>query len=522
MCGVSGCGKTTLLKQLKQDIAPHGDKSGTILVGNQAIETLTARERAEKIGYVLQNPENQIITDKVWHELAFGLESLGVEPQIIRRRVAEMANFFGIQNLFHMDTMHLSGGQKQLVNLASVMVMQPEVLILDEPTSQLDPIAATEFIQILQKLNTELGLTILLVEHRLEEVYPIADRVVMLEQGKVIANGTPKEVAYMLRKINPQHPMLQGLPTPQRIHHALQLSDEAPLTIREGRNWLAKHFQQGTIQYEKGTPVADTILEVKKGWFRYEAKGVDILKEFDLTLKRGEICTLLGGNGSGKSTAMQVMAGLMPLYRGQVLLNGRPLKKYRAKELYGQFIGVLPQNPQSIFVAKTVRKELEDITAHLEISEAEKEAKITWMIQQLGIEHLITQHPLDLSGGEQQKVALAKVLLNEPKILLLDEPTKGMDGASKQNFAQILARLKAQGMTIFIVTHDIEFSAEFADRVALFFDGNIVSIDERVAFYSGNHFYTTATHRMSRHIVAQAITPAQLIRYYKESALIEQ
>lgn len=520
-CGVSGCGKTTLLKQLKQDIAPHGDKSGAILLKNQTIESLTPRERAEKIGYVLQNPENQIITDKVWHELAFGLENLGVESQVIRRRVAEMANFFGIQSLFHADTMHLSGGQKQLLNLASIMVMQPDVLILDEPTSQLDPIAATEFIQILQKLNKELGLTILLVEHRLEEVYPIADRVVMLEQGEIIANGSPKTVAKSLQATNSQHPMLQGLPTPLRIHHALQLADEPPLTIREGRTWLTKHFQSGSVPYENAVATQTPILEVKKGWFRYEAKGTDILKEFDLTLHRAEIFTLLGGNGSGKSTAMQVMAGLMPLYRGQVLLNGRPLKKYRPKELYGQLIGVLPQNPQTIFVAKTVHQEFEDITSRWTIPEAEKDAKLLSMVRQLGIEHILTQHPLDLSGGEQQKVALAKVLLNEPEILLLDEPTKGMDGASKQNFAQILTHLKAQGLTIFIVTHDVEFSAEFADRAALFFDGNIVSVDERVAFYSGNHFYTTATHRMSRHVVEQAITPSQLIRYYKESVHIE-
>ena len=220
-CGVSGCGKTTLLKQLKQDLAPHGERSGRIFLNGQALDTLTERERAEKIGYVLQNPENQLVTDKVWHELAFGLENLGVEPSTIRRRVAEMANFFGIQGLFHHDTMHLSGGQKQLLNLASVMVMQPEVLILDEPTSQLDPIAATEFIQTLQKLNKELGLTILLVEHRLEEVYPLADRVVMLEQGKIIANGTPKDVATALQAIDRNHPMLFGSPTPLRSHHAL-------------------------------------------------------------------------------------------------------------------------------------------------------------------------------------------------------------------------------------------------------------------------------------------------------------
>lgn len=512
LCGVSGCGKTTLLKQLKQAIAPHGQKTGTILFQGQPLDALSAREQAAKIGYVMQQPDNQIVTDRVWHELAFGLENLGVPQNEIRRRVAEMANFFGIQTWFHRDTMHLSGGQKQLLNLASIMVMQPDVLILDEPTSQLDPIAATEFMQTLYKLNQELGLTILLVEHRLEEVYAMADRVVVLEYGSIVANGTPGEVAQNLQMIDREHPMIQTLPTPVRLHHALRMTDLAPLTIRDGRTWCAKHFRRGTVLNTPSFTQTVPMIEVEDGYFRYERTAPDVLKQFQFTLYKGELFTLLGGNGSGKSTALQVMSGLLPLYRGNVRIDGKPLKKYKGQTLY-DMIGVLPQNPQTLFVAKTVKAELDDVGVSTE--------QVTQIAQQLGIAHLFAQHPFDLSGGEQQKVALAKVLLKQPKVLLLDEPTKGMDGASKQVFAQILHTLQQQGMTIFIVTHDIEFSAQYADRAALFFDGNIVSCDERTAFYTGNHFYTTAAHRMSRHVIPNAITATQLIQYYEEACMIE-
>lgn len=512
LCGVSGCGKTTLLKQLKQAIAPHGQKTGTILFQGQPLDALSAREQAAKIGYVMQQPDNQIVTDRVWHELAFGLENLGVPQNEIRRRVAEMANFFGIQTWFHRDTMHLSGGQKQLLNLASIMVMQPDVLILDEPTSQLDPIAATEFMQTLYKLNQELGLTILLVEHRLEEVYAMADRVVVLECGSIVANGTPGEVAQNLQMIDREHPMIQTLPTPVRLHHALRMTDLAPLTIRDGRTWCAKHFRRGTVLNTPSFTQTVPMIEVEDGYFRYERTAPDVLKQFQFTLYKGELFTLLGGNGSGKSTALQVMSGLLPLYRGNVRIDGKPLKKYKGQTLY-DMIGVLPQNPQTLFVAKTVKAELDDVGVSTE--------QVTQIAQQLGIAHLFAQHPFDLSGGEQQKVALAKVLLKQPKVLMLDEPTKGMDGASKQVFAQILHTLQQQGMTIFIVTHDIEFSAQYADRAALFFDGNIVSCDERTAFYTGNHFYTTAAHRMSRHVIPNAITATQLIQYYEEACMIE-
>ena len=243
VCGESGCGKTTLLKLLKSELAPVGEKSGKIFYCGKEQEMLDPKSSASQIGYVLQNPDNQIVTDKVWHELAFGLENMGVDSDIIRRRVGEMASYFGIHEWFRKKTDELSGGQKQLLNLAAIMVMQPKILILDEPTSQLDPIAASDFIATLHKLNRELGLTIILVEHRLEEVFPIADKVLLMDSGKALLFDVPEAIGRKLLKAHSDHRMLCALPSAVRIFTALGIEDECPLTVKEGRDFLERHFE---------------------------------------------------------------------------------------------------------------------------------------------------------------------------------------------------------------------------------------------------------------------------------------
>ena len=239
LCGPSGCGKTTLLRQFKPAIAPHGRRSGSILFDGQPLEGLDQLAQTTRIGFVQQNPENQVVTDKVWHELAFGLESLGFDTPTIRRRVAEMASFFGIQTWYYKNVTELSGGQMQLLNLASIMVMQPELLILDEPTSQLDPIAAGEFLATLGKINRELGTTILLTEHRLEEAFPLASRVVVMDRGSVIAEGSPQQVGLELKDRG--HAMFLAMPTAMRVWAATENDAESPVTVREGRDWLAAY-----------------------------------------------------------------------------------------------------------------------------------------------------------------------------------------------------------------------------------------------------------------------------------------
>ncbi|MEK4486135.1 energy-coupling factor transporter ATPase [Psychrobacillus sp. FSL H8-0484] len=497
LIGQSGCGKSTLLRHFKREICPHGTKLGAIFYDGQKLEELLPEKAASEIGYVFQNPDNQIVTDKVWHELAFGLESLGVDEQTIRRRVAEMANFFGIQKWFHQKTTELSGGQKQLLNLASVMVMQPKLLLLDEPTSQLDPIAAMEFIQTLNRLNKELGITIILIEHRLEEVLPIADRVLIMEEGKLLFDGQPREI---IKALPANHTMISALPSATKMYHFLNCEGPIPLTIREGQKWLVT--KQFDLHKAHQLPTASeaqsiVVLEAKDVAFRYEKTANDIVHHLNLQVKRQELLSIVGGNGTGKSTVLSLLAGLQKPYRGKILLFDKALKSYRNKELYQNHLTLLPQDPKTLFVQKTVKLELEDMAKFHKVSEA----KVAEMLEQFQLTSLLERHPYDLSGGEQQKLALAKLLLMEPEIMLLDEPTKGLDAHAKEELAAILKNLQAQGMTIIMVTHDIEFSAQHSNRCALLFDGNIVSEAEPRAFYSGNNFYTTAANRIARGII---------------------
>ena len=512
LCGESGCGKTTLLKMLKRELSPHGEKSGRIVYNGVEQAALDDRTAACDIGYVLQNPENQVVTDKVWHELAFGLESLGFPTGTIRRRVAEMASYFGIQTWFRQNTGELSGGQKQMLNLASVMVMQPQVLILDEPTSQLDPIAASDFIGTLRKLNRELGLTILLVEHRLEEIFPLADRVMMMEQGRILLYDRPEAVGARLRELRADHPMLAGLPSAVRIFQALEVDAPCPLTVKEGRDFLSEHFLAAG-QGER-PPVArreKIALEMKNVWFRYERDLPDVLRGVTFAAYEGETFCILGGNGTGKTTALSVLAGLNRAYRGRVLIGGKKIGEYKGNTLYRHNVALLPQNPQTVFLKKTVREDFQEIARVMEYGEEERTALIEEIAGKLGITRLLDKHPYDLSGGEQQKAALAKVLLLKPKILLLDEPTKGVDAYSKRNLLSILRELKAEGITIVIVTHDVEFAAAGADRCALFFDGEIISVDTPAAFFANNNFYTTAANRIARHLYRDAVSCEEVV-----------
>lgn len=508
ICGESGCGKTTLLKMLKRELSPHGEKSGSIRYNGVEQEQLDERTAACEIGYVLQNPESQVVTDKVWHELAFGLESLGFSTDIIRRRVSEMASYFGIQTWFRKNTNELSGGQKQMLNLASVMVMQPKILILDEPTSQLDPIAAADFIGTLQKLNRELGLTIILVEHRLEEVFPIADRVMMMEQGKILLFDRPAAVGTQLRDIRADHHMLAGLPSAVRIFNALEVDAPCPLTVKDGRDFLSEHFGNAVdhLDIPPYTHRKEIALEMKNAWFRYERDLPDVLRGVTFSVYEGETFCILGGNGTGKTTTLSVLAGLNKAYRGKVLIGGKKISEYKGNNLYRHNVAMLPQNPQTVFLKKTVREDFQEICKVMEYGKEERQALIETTAEKLGITHLLDKHPYDLSGGEQQKAALAKMLLLKPKILLLDEPTKGIDAYSKEKLSAILQALKADGITIVIVTHDVEFAAVNADRCALFFDGEITSIDTPAAFFSNNNFYTTAANRIARHLFTNAIS----------------
>ena len=517
LCGASGSGKSTLLRQLKAVLTPSGKRSGEVLFHGVPLSQVSDRDQAAKIGFVMQNPDDQIVTDKVWHELAFGLESLGCDQKTMRARVAEMACYFGIQDWFHRDVATLSGGQKQLLNLASIMAMQPEVLILDEPTSQLDPIAASDFLNTVRKINTELGTTVLITEHRLEDIFPYADRAVVMDGGRILADDTPSRVGQLLFARN--HPMFTAMPTPVRVFYGAGCSGESPLTVRQGRSWLSREFPEALEKNAVPAPalpeeVENPALVLKELWFRYEKDSPDILRGVSAEVPAGSLFAILGGNGAGKSTTLRAISGICRPYRGKITLFGKPMEKYKSSELFRGCLAMLPQDPKSLFVKKTVREELEEMTKDT--------SAISEIARLCQIESLLGSHPYDLSGGEQQRAALAKVLLTKPRLLLLDEPTKGIDCFFKETFAKILANLKAQGITVVMVSHDVEFCARYADVVAMFFDGQILTADTPRRFFGANSFYTTAAHRMSRHVFDGAVTAEDVIALYRKNKEADQ
>ena len=499
LAGPSGCGKTTLLRQMKTVLTPHGVRRGEILFGDRPLEEVSQREQSARIGFVQQDPDSQIVTDRVWHELAFGLESLGYDTPAIRGRVAEIASFFGIQNWFYTDVAELSGGQKQLLNLAAVMTMQPDVLILDEPTSQLDPIAASDFLATVGKINRELGTTVLMTEHRLEEALPLSDRVLVLDGGALVADGPPREVGERLRGAG--HSMFLAMPTPMRVWAAVPSGQPCPITVRDGRNWLSEYAAQHTLRAvpERGTDCAggEPVLTLEEAWFRYEKDGPDVLRGVSLSLCRGEFLAVLGGNGTGKSTLLSVLSGLQKPWRGKAAAAG-PL-------------ALLPQSPRTLFTKKTLREELEAAARDLPLSGEEAARRIASAVSLCRLGALLDRHPYDLSGGEQQRAALARVLLPDPEILLLDEPTKGLDPEFKRELAAILKTLRCQGAAVMMVSHDLEFCAAYAQRCALFFNGNIVTQGPPREFFSGNSFYTTAANRMARQLLPKAVTAEEII-----------
>lgn len=542
--GRSGCGKSTLLRQLKSVLAPAGEKEGEILYRNIPLRDTDHRTQSQEIGFVMQNPDNQIVTDKVWHELAFGLESLGYDNATIRLRVAEMASYFGIQKWFYKNVSELSGGQKQLLNLASVMAMHPSLLILDEPTSQLDPIAASDFLETVKKINRDIGTTVLLTEHRLQDIIPYADRVFVMDEGTLFLEGKPREIGTKLKEQH--HGMFLSMPVPMQIYAGTDSALTCPLTVSEGRQWIREYTEEKGIKKEQiqqanqrlerqgeknenetagffghlkrqkeNTPPA---IQMKDVWFRYEKDSPDVIQDLSLEVKKGEFYALVGGNGTGKSTTLSLLGRVYQPYSGRIYLDGKDLRSFSDRKLYCGYLGVMPQNPQSIFLKKTVLEDLYSVIGGKKEKPSneypismKKEKAIEGIVSLTHLEGLLERHPYDLSGGEQQRLALAKVLLLRPKILLMDEPTKGMDAEYKEELGGILKKLQSHGMTIFMISHDVEFVAEYADTTGLFFEGNIVTSKKTRDFFAGNNFYTTAANRMARGLFPEAVTGKDVV-----------
>jgi energy-coupling factor transport system ATP-binding protein len=557
LIGQSGCGKTTLLRHLKTALTPHGKRSGGIMFDSRPLEDNSLEEQTRRIGFVLQNPDNQIVTDKVWHELAFGLESLGTPRAVIRRRVAEMASFFGIVNWYHRDVDTLSGGQKQLLNLAAVMTMQPDLLVLDEPTAQLDPIAAVDFLAAAKRINDELGTTVLVTEHRLETAFPLSDRVLVMNQGELIADERPHAAGAMLARRD--DPMVFALPAAVRlaltldeVQLALTMHPTTPMTIREGRTYLRRKLDavlssmsppmdaatarsmtgEGTPARSSSgllsalssstsfcaesqspdSPSASTpVIEAHDVWFRYSRDGEDVLRGVDMSVNQGEFACILGGNGSGKTTTLGALSGLNKPYRGKIRLLGLNPVKAKGMELFRAGLSVLPQDPQTLFMRNTIFDDLDDAARAYYPDKQTRQSAVEQVAATTEVTSLLRTHPYDVSGGEQQRAALAMALLTNPKLLLLDEPTKGMDAFFKAKLASVLHRLIDDGLTILMVSHDVEFAALYASRCLLFFDGSVVTEGAPREFFAGNSFYTTAANRIGRGLVPGAVSVDDLV-----------
>ncbi len=522
LCGKSGSGKSTLLRCLKPELRPFGKTSGDIFFDNQKIAQIEGRISAQKIGFVMQSPEHQIVTDKVWHELAFGLENLGFDRNEIRARVAEIAEYFGITDWYDSDIERLSGGQKQLLNLAAVMVMNPEALILDEPTAQLNPIAAERFLEMVKKINEDFEVTIILSEHRLENVLPDADRLVIMEQAQIVSDTTVEETF----KQHLNGAFMKLMPAAAQIAYRIEQGggeqipisvkqgggEQIPISVKQGREWLRKKAAAQALQLhndrremkkagkkeekeeekkekkKEGKPA----VSVKNVWFRYERGGKDIIKNLCLEVARGDIYAILGGNGTGKTTMMSLLCEINRPYRGKIRVEGTT--------------AYLPQDVQTLFFRNTVRQELDKIPQK-------------W-IDLMELEPFMEKHPYDLSGGQQQKLGLCKILATDADILLLDEPTKGIDAIYKEQMGQILRELKAQGKTIILVSHDIDFCGEYADFCGLFANGNVVSSGSASEFFQGSRFYTTTVRKITQGIADGIINKEELLCCFRRETTI--
>lgn len=564
--GSSGSGKTTLLKMLKRNMIPAGRYSGRVYIYGKEADKLTDRENAAGIGYVSQDPDNQIVTDKVWHELAFGLENLGMDNVTIRKKVAEMSEYFGITGWYDREVSKLSGGQKQILNLASVMVMQPGILLLDEPTANLDPLAAIRFLDVVKRINQELGVTVVMVEHNLEHIYADADRIIAIDKGRVAANSSPKKAAADI--IAAGSFLIEGLPVASRLYSGYNkkngnsvvsynnvnidsnnkdnhiLSDEIPLTVKEGRRWYVNYkkvygkditkdkdkinnfagksiindkvikkdvLEEDNITGNKNKKrigfikknnlenkssrkntdnIENTVCQLKNVSYSYNKKLPYIIDSVDVSFKEGKITAILGGNGAGKSTMLKLIAGIIEPVRGKIISNKR--------------IIMLPQNPKAVFTEVSVEEELAEVLMdkgngiYNNMPMEDKREIVEQIIEEFGLNDIRKNNPYDISGGQQEKLAIAKVLLLKPEVLLLDEPTNGLDPYFKKTLGKLLKKINAGGVTIIIVSHDLEFVDSFCDDVIMLFDRKVAAQDSTHKFLRDNMFYTTNYYRIMK------------------------
>ncbi|MBR3767579.1 MAG: ATP-binding cassette domain-containing protein [Clostridia bacterium] len=510
--GPSGSGKSTLLSMLKPELTPHGNLQGEIIYFGKEKKLFSQRESSEKIGYLLQNSEYQTVTHSVRTELSFGLENLGLDSKTIRLRIAEISAYFSLEKIIDKKTDELSGGQKQLVCLASILAMHPKAVIFDEPTAQLDPMAAQTLLSTIEKLCRENGITVIITEHRLENIIPQADRLIVLQDGKIIADCPPENLDVSLFPDNEY--IKSSMPFPMRLFARLGYKEKLPLNIGDGRLILKKLLQKeinDTINREEAKKTENFAVEAKNVWFSYDKKSY-VLNSFNLKIPVGSFFAIMGANAAGKSTAVSLMCGILPCKSGEIKIFGKNIKKYHHNELYNGILAFLPQKCESLFSGNTVLEDLQNALSDSGLSKDEKTAKINETANITNITSILNKHPYDISGGEMQRAALAIVLLKNPKIIFMDEPTKGMDSIFKKQFADIIKNLCKIGVTVIMVSHDTDFCAEHCDRCAMIFDGMCITQSDKYDFFANNYFYTTAANKLAREFFPNAVTEEEVYK----------
>ena len=561
LCGPSGCGKTTLLTNLKKELMPAGRRSGEIKFNGTRIIDMDEISSACDIGYLFQNPDSQIVTDTVIQEIAFPLENIGLPTEEIRNRISEIVAFFGINDILHKNVNELSGGQKQLVNLCSLLVLRPQVLLLDEPMSQLDPIASYEFLSIVRRLNEEFSITVIMSEHKADSIFPFIDKAVFLKEGKIEFVDNAHNIC---SEVIDDEIFENYLPAVTKIYNSLSvrypslIKLDTPLSIREGRRCLntihddlikisdsdansdnldsvSLHHINKKYHSQEKSGILDRIslggnknalISMNGIYFAYERENL-ILKNVDFELEKGDFVSLIGGNGVGKSTFLQLLVGILKPIKGKVkykkgiklaYVHQNPMIHFSKDNVKEEFLesileSNLLNNSDVSFNKESYEKLLKmsneefiesDVLNGLEFDSIE--FKFKELIEFFDICDLIDKHPYDCSGGEQQKIVIVKALLQNADVLVLDEPTKGLDPISSKNLANILNSLRDNGITILMTSHDLDFVANNCKRCLMLFDKDIQIDDDPKVIFAENNFYTTFVNRMVKDYVPEIVT----------------
>ncbi len=482
VAGASGSGKTTFLAQLSGSVGRKGNEEGTL------------KRMAEQTACVWQNPQTQIVTDRTEYEIVFGLENQGMPRDQMERRLAEVVTYFGLEEWMECDTMTLSGGQMQSLTIASAIAMNPDLLLLDEPTSQLDPVAAGKIYELLRQINEELGITVIVSEQRLDKVIALADQMIWMRQGKIVAEGTPQEVWQCMggrerRDFFPEYANLSWL---------CGKEETLILSPKKARMWFEANYEERKENSrEKGKEIerAEENVTMQDLCFRFTKKGKDVVRECSASFPIGAITCIVGGNGSGKTTLLEILSGRYRPYRGTV----RQMPNRTA---------MLPQQPRYLFVEDTLGEIFQ------------KNERIRELAEYFGINRERDRHPRDLSGGELQRLALASVFAKDCECYLLDEPTKGLDRENKRKLGSYLKELVKENKTVILVSHDMEFAARYASYMALMFRGQIPLVTDHNRFFIENQFYTTGLNRVASGVSARIVIEED-IEVYAEKKVVE-